>query len=101
MSATLRIRHPGRVAIAVVSGNRARVDARSGGEEGSASTSTLPRPERDEPRLADPGLTDLSGRDWRAIFQRAGKESLDDQVPMIASALAYSSFFAIPSLLLL
>src|SRR5581483_11557761 len=29
------------------------------------------------------------------------KESLDDNIPMIASALAYSTFFAIPSVLLL
>jgi membrane protein len=59
------------------------------------------QPERHEPRIADPGLRDLSFRDWRAIFTRAAKESLDDNVPMIASALAYSSFFAIPSILLL
>jgi membrane protein len=59
-----------------------------------------PQPERTEPRVADPGLTDLSRRDWIAIFQRAAKESLDDNVPMIASALAYSSFFAIPAVLL-
>jgi membrane protein len=64
-------------------------------------SSTLPQPERREPTLADPGLTDLSRRDWTAIFVRAGKESLSDEVPMIASALAYSSFFAIPSMLLL
>ena len=35
------------------------------------------------------------------IFRRAVTESLDDAVPMIASALAYSSFFAIPATLLL
>jgi membrane protein len=66
-----------------------------------ASGSTLPQPERQEPKLEDPGLADLSRRDWKALFIRAVKESLDDQVPMIASALAYSSFFAIPSVLLL
>jgi membrane protein len=59
-----------------------------------------PQPERREPRLSDPGLTDLSWRDWGAIFKRAGKETLDDNIPMIASALAYSTFFAIPSVLL-
>lgn len=59
-----------------------------------------PLPERHEPELRDPGLTDLSGRDWKAIFIRAAKESLDDNVPMIASALAYASFFAIPSIML-
>jgi membrane protein len=59
-----------------------------------------PQPEREEPREPDPGLTDLSGRDWFAILTRAGKETLDDNIPMIASALAYSTFFAIPSVLL-
>jgi membrane protein len=59
-----------------------------------------PQPEHDEPRLRSPGLTDLSGADWRAILVRAARESLDDNVPMIASALAYSAFFAIPSVLL-
>jgi membrane protein len=60
----------------------------------------LPQPERHERKLTDPGLTDFSMRDWAAIFVRAGKESLDDDLPMVASALAYSSFFAIPSILL-
>ena len=59
-----------------------------------------PQPEVDEPRLADPGLTDLSLADWRAILVRSVRESLDDNIPMIASALAYSAFFAIPSVLL-
>ena len=60
-----------------------------------------PQPERAEPKLPDPGLGDLSRRDWVAILQRAVKESIDDGIPMIASALAYSSFFAIPATLLL
>ena len=46
-------------------------------------------------------LRDLSLRDWFDIFKRAVTESLDDAVPMLASALAYSSFFAIPATLLL
>ena len=73
------------------------------GAEGelSGQASPQPQPERREPRLSDPGLTDLSRRDWVAIFTRAGKETLDDNMPMIASALAYSSFFAIPATLLL
>jgi membrane protein len=70
-------------------------------EEQAGSNAPMPQPERGEPKLADPGLTDLSSRDWVAIFKRAVKESLDDNVPMVASALAYSSFFAIPSTLLL
>jgi len=59
-----------------------------------------PQPERREPRVSDPGLSDLSWGDWVAIFKRAGKETLDDNIPMLASALAYSTFFAIPSVLL-
>src|SRR4051794_3860154 len=66
----------------------------------NSDDSPAPQPELTEPTLDDPGLADLSKRDWVAIFKRAGKESLDDNVPMIASALAYSSFFAIPSVLL-
>jgi membrane protein len=51
--------------------------------------------------LQDPGLGDLSRRDWIAIVRRAVRESLDDGITMTASAVAYSSFFAIPSTLLL
>jgi membrane protein len=46
-------------------------------------------------------LRDITLREWRAIGIRAVRESLDDNVPMMASALAYSAFFAIPSALLL
>ena len=60
-----------------------------------------PQPEHGEPKLADPSLRDLTLRDWLAIFRRAGKETVDDDLPTAASALAYSSFFAIPSTLLL
>jgi membrane protein len=59
-----------------------------------------PQPERHEPKLADPRLRDLTFADWRAIVVRAGKEFLDDNAMMLASALAYSSFFAIPSVLI-
>lgn len=68
-----------------------------GEEPGGAPT---PQPERREPRLRDPGLRSLSVTDYRAIVVRAGKETLADNVPMIASALAYSTFLAIPSVLL-
>ena len=61
----------------------------------------VPEPERWEPRLADPRIRDLSARDWVAIFRRAVQETLADSMPMIASAVAYSTFFAIPSVLLL
>jgi membrane protein len=59
-----------------------------------------PQPELGEPRLDDPGLRDLSFRDWRGVFVRAVKGFLDDNGTMLASALAYSTFFAIPSVLL-
>ena len=63
-------------------------------------TTETPPPERDEPRLSDPGLRDLSFRDWLAIFKRAFKQFLEHNGTMLASALAYSTFFAIPSVLL-
>jgi membrane protein len=59
-----------------------------------------PQPERREPRVDDPGLRDLSFADWKAIVIGAGKRFLDDNATMLASALAYSTFFAIPSVLL-
>ena len=59
-----------------------------------------PQPERREPKLEDPGLRDLSRRDYVAIVTRAAKEVPADNIPMIAQALAYSAFFAIPSVLL-
>jgi membrane protein len=59
-----------------------------------------PQPERDEPTLADPRVRDLSMRDYLAILIRAGKESLSDHVTNLAAALAYYSFLAIPSALL-
>ena len=46
------------------------------------------------------GAGDLSSRDWFAVAVRAGKGMLEDNMMMIASALAYSTFFAIPSVLL-
>ena len=59
-----------------------------------------PQPEHEEPGLEDPGLTDLSKRDYRAILVRAGKKSLADGITDLAAALAYYSFLAIPSVLL-
>lgn len=60
----------------------------------------IPPPERYEPELDDPGLTDLSLRDWRAILKRTGKEALADGVTDVAASLAYYSFVAIPAALL-
>jgi membrane protein len=64
------------------------------------TTAPTPQPELEEPTLEDVGVRDLSARDWLAVTKRAGKEMLNDNMTMIASALAYSSFFAIPSVLL-
>jgi membrane protein len=60
----------------------------------------VPRRGPDEAQLSEPGLRDFSVRDWREIFVRAFKGFLDDNGTMLASALAYSTFFAIPSVLL-
>jgi membrane protein len=60
-----------------------------------------PQPEHDEPRLADPGATELSRRDYFAIVRRAFKEFNDDHMTSIAAALAYYAFLAIPSALLI
>jgi len=59
-----------------------------------------PQPERAEPKLRDPGVRDLSKRDYRAIVIRAGKEAMDDAIPDSAAALAYYAFLAIPATLL-
>lgn len=60
-----------------------------------------PQPERREPRLDDPGLRDLSARDYLAIIARAGKKALANGITDRAAALAYYSFLAIPAVLLL
>ena len=39
-------------------------------------------------------------RDVTTVLRRAAKDSLDDDVPMVAQALAYSLFLAIPAILL-
>jgi membrane protein len=52
------------------------------------------RPMPDEAPLTEPR------RNWRAIFVRSVKNFLNDNGTMLASALAYSTFFAIPSVLL-
>jgi membrane protein len=59
-----------------------------------------PQPERREPKLRDPRLRDFSFADWKGIVVRAFKQFLANNAMMLASALAYSSFFAIPAVLL-
>jgi membrane protein len=58
------------------------------------------RPERREPPVPDPRLRDLTFADWKAIVVRGCKGFMEDNATMLASALAYSSFFAIPSTLI-
>jgi membrane protein len=59
-----------------------------------------PQPEHAEPRLREPGLRDLSRRDYFAVLKRAAKEAKDDQITDAAAALAYYAFLAIPAVLL-
>jgi membrane protein len=60
----------------------------------------LPQPEQHEERLAEPGVRDLSRRDYVAIVKRAVKEARDDEITDSAAALAYYAFLALPSTLL-
>jgi membrane protein len=60
-----------------------------------------PQPEHEEPRLEDPGVTDLSKRDYLAIVKRSFKKFNRDHMTSIAAALAYYAFMAIPSTLLI
>src|SRR5829696_453273 len=78
-------------------GPQVREDETDVNVEGKTPT---PQPEPHEPELRDPGLRDHSNRDYKAILVRAGKEGLDDQITDLAAALAYYSFLAIPSILL-
>jgi membrane protein len=69
-------------------------------DEAPLEASLQPQPEPREPRREVGGPSQLSSRDWLAIVKRAGKETIADNMPMIAQALAYSTFMAIPSALL-
>jgi membrane protein len=60
-----------------------------------------PQPEREEPRLQDPGPTDLSKRDYVAILKRGFKRSSEDHITNLAAALAYYAFLSIPAILLI
>ncbi|HET7138073.1 MAG TPA: YihY/virulence factor BrkB family protein [Gaiellaceae bacterium] len=77
-----------------------RDETRPEPDEALLDGAPTPQPERHEPKVEHATLRHLSFRDWIAIFKRAGKEMLDDNMMMIAQALAYSTFLAIPSVLL-
>jgi membrane protein len=68
--------------------------------QGEMENTPSPEPELHESKLRDPGLTDLSARDYKAILFRAGKQALAHDVTDLAAALAYYSFLAIPAILL-
>jgi membrane protein len=70
-------------------------------ERPPADEAPEPQPEQEEPRLEDPSPTDLSKRDYVAIFKRAAKEANKDHVTNLAAALAYYAFLAIPATLLI
>jgi membrane protein len=55
---------------------------------------------RPEPDEADVEPVRLSGHDLLAAVKGAAKRMIDDNMMMIASALAYSVFFAIPAVML-
>jgi membrane protein len=76
---------------------RAGDEADLSNEEKDAPT---PQPEQREPQVPDPGLTDLSFRDYKAIVIRAGKQALGHGITDLAAALAYYSFLAMPAVLL-
>jgi membrane protein len=69
-------------------------------ERPAADEAPEPLPEPQEPRLADPGPTELSKRDYVAIVRRAIKRFNADHMTNIAAALAYYAFLAIPAALL-
>jgi membrane protein len=80
---------------------REHTDTRESEDGRPADDRVEPLPEREEPKLADPGPTDLTKRDWFAILVRAGKKAIDDHVTNLAAAIAYYSFLAIPASLLI
>jgi len=59
------------------------------------------RPVPDEAQLEEPKVRDLSFRGWLGVIVRAGKRLAADNMPMLAQAIAYSTFLAIPSVLLI
>jgi membrane protein len=69
-------------------------------DEPAEQEGPTPQPETQEPRVGDPGLTDLSAQDYKAILIRAAKRSLADGITDLAAALAYYTFLAIPAVLL-
>ncbi len=63
----------------------------------AGSDRLTPQPEHDEPRLQDPGLSDLTKADRFAVVIRGIKSAMRDQITTAAKAVAYSLFLVIPS----
>jgi membrane protein len=66
----------------------------------SPGEATSPKPEQREAKRPDRRLRDLTFADWKSVFIGAAKSFMKNNATMLASALAYSSFFAIPAVLL-
>src|SRR5436190_13461155 len=83
-----------------------RVMARTGTGAGTSSYEVRHgRPEPDEAPLEDVRRPELEQRglsrpEWLSVVRGAGKKTIADNMPMIAQALAYSTFMAIPAVLL-
>jgi membrane protein len=75
---------------------------RDGETDTQAMRASASDPQRDrrDSALPDPRLRDFSFADWKAIARRAFKAFTTHHGTLLASALAYSTFFAIPSVLL-
>ena len=78
-----------------------RERSRPAPDEAQLDDAPEPQPEHDEPRLRDPGVSDLSRGDYVAILKRSIKKANADHVTNLAAALAYYAFLAIPSALLI
>jgi membrane protein len=63
-------------------------------------TDRLRTAQRERHSSADASVAELSWRDWLDIVKRAANNTIADNMPMIAQALAYSTFMAIPAVLL-
>src|SRR3954471_2327886 len=65
-----------------------------------SASNPSPQPEHREPSGPDPRLRVVTFSDGKPILIRASKEFMADNAMMLASALAYASFFAIPSVII-
>jgi membrane protein len=83
--------------------DRSKAEQEPGADEGRPPPDEAPepQPEHEESRLEDPGLSDLSKRDYIAILKRALTKANDDHITSLAAALAYYAFLAIPATLLI